>query len=686
MHQKFVATLEVSSHGAEVMRRITAALARRAGTVPGETPSFSMRQIDGCEVTAMLAAPIEAHEDVRLATSVLVLAPSSPQAWPDLDGTASGLGALEAALAKCPPGGIGIRVVHFTERGRGWQEVQVVAGEGPNDTPAANVASDEIIAALHDVSEIVDEALGREWLRLAGGLPPWRRYDDPGELEQVIDDPDRRVPVLVMPAPRVTTGQEWHRSTANGLRMSLGCDVHLALVAAQLMTAFGPHPRLHVVPGEVLVFAATYRSAEGERLRRPVTAAGAWMGAYDLVQADKAELGDHWREQTLVMVRSLHRGRMMQALKRAVTDLARAGHDPAAGQSLTELVEEYLARAGQVWNMLEGGEAWAEASAEEDNAAEAVYRLLMLASFIARSMPAAELPAGGVAAMEEGQAREVLTEVLVHEDLAVQDIVAAEAWVGPTWTAAAGRVAPLMETLQALTLARHELQELQDQLDDALTQASPARATPPTALLPPEQDSGRPVMLSRRRRRQGEDSDAEPDSDVIDLAGPEEVGGLDVAKFVVDPATLPEFPDVATAVAWARQRCTVLHFDAACARSAALCQYHLPRRAAADILTLDALVAAWQAGTVSGSFTRAAGLVFGGNYRSGVSKTALARYGEDYQREVDGKVVFLGPHVSRKGRGRGTWRLYWWVAGDERAVHVGWAGPKLRDLTYSSVS
>ena len=120
---------------------------------------------------------------------------------------------------------------------------------------------------------------------------------------------------------------------------------------------------------------------------------------------------------------------------------------------------------------------------------------------------------------------------------------------------------------------------------------------------------------------------------------------------------------VAESVEWALQRCPSLVVDDACSASASSCTYPFPRRAAADVLTLEALVVAWREGLLTGSFGTAARAVYPGAYRSGVSESALSRYRRDYERIYQGRAVLLGPHVARSASG-GTWRLCWYLDGD----------------------
>jgi hypothetical protein len=193
-----------------------------------------------------------------------------------------------------------------------------------------------------------------------------------------------------------------------------------------------------------------------------------------------------------------------------------------------------------------------------------------------------------------------------------------------------------------------------------------------------EETELRPVMPGRVREKKPSAARAGA------VALEETASRVSVESLRVMPDTLPDFPDVATAVTWASDHSPHLVFDAACARGAESSTYKSPRRAAADILMLNGLAEAWQAGRITGiSFTLAAGELFGASYRTGVSQTAVSRYPEDYVRTWNGQQITLGPHVARVGRGRGAWRLYWYVDTTQTVIYVGWLGTKLRDLTYS---
>lgn len=109
-------------------------------------------------------------------------------------------------------------------------------------------------------------------------------------------------------------------------------------------------------------------------------------------------------------------------------------------------------------------------------------------------------------------------------------------------------------------------------------------------------------------------------------------------------------------------------------------QWHFDRAdlVEADLERLDAIAAAWAAGSLRADFAttcRERGL----DWVRDVSATAKQKFPEDYTRVYRGRTIMLGPHLRRDGRQ--LLRVYCYLDEAEHRVVVGHVGRHLRDRT-----
>jgi hypothetical protein len=97
-----------------------------------------------------------------------------------------------------------------------------------------------------------------------------------------------------------------------------------------------------------------------------------------------------------------------------------------------------------------------------------------------------------------------------------------------------------------------------------------------------------------------------------------------------------------------------------------------------DLQKLDAVAAAWAAGSLRGDFATAC-RERGLDWVRDVSATAKQKFAEDYVRIYRGRPIMLGPHLRRDGRQ--LVRVYCYLDEAEHRVVVGHVGKHLRDRT-----
>ena len=114
-------------------------------------------------------------------------------------------------------------------------------------------------------------------------------------------------------------------------------------------------------------------------------------------------------------------------------------------------------------------------------------------------------------------------------------------------------------------------------------------------------------------------------------------------------------------------------------RSAQESQYPNPAHVLADLRALNRVAKKWSDGNLGGDF-RSAFEQEPVKFRPFVSDTAIRKYGVDYEIEVGGRRVHMGPHLRRGvGPPNTILRIYWYVDEDTKQIFVGHVGRKLRD-------
>lgn len=143
-----------------------------------------------------------------------------------------------------------------------------------------------------------------------------------------------------------------------------------------------------------------------------------------------------------------------------------------------------------------------------------------------------------------------------------------------------------------------------------------------------------------------------------------------------------EEPDsVRHAVELAASSCPHLEFLPEAFSSAGASEFKRPRQVLDDLRALERVAGLWARDELGAGGFEAA-LVEAGvsGFRSGISSTAQTQYAKDYERDRDGSVIMLGPHIARGvGAPAAIMRIYWYVDADSKVLVVGHVGRKLRD-------
>ncbi len=146
-----------------------------------------------------------------------------------------------------------------------------------------------------------------------------------------------------------------------------------------------------------------------------------------------------------------------------------------------------------------------------------------------------------------------------------------------------------------------------------------------------------------------------------------------------DPGDVPT--SVAQAVAWAADECEHLVFLKEAIEAAERAAYRHPGRVWRALLAMDEIASAWSRKELGSSFFDAFA-ERGFDFRSQVSMIATGRWGHEYERTYEGRVVTMGPHLALgRGSPEACCRIYWSLDEDEKVFVVGHVGRHLSDTT-----